>query len=43
MMDTLEGYVPEYDIPGNLKARNMSVTVMVGYRFSSLFNKQRSS
>jgi hypothetical protein len=43
MMDPLEGYVPEYDIPGNLKARNISIAVMVGYRISSLFNIQRST
>jgi hypothetical protein len=43
IMEPQEGYVPEYKNPGKLKARNLSLTILVGYRLSSLFNKQKRS
>ena len=41
MMNTLDGYIPEYDVPQNPRARNLSLTLIVGYRFTKLFNKNK--
>jgi hypothetical protein len=43
MMDTLDGYIHENDIPGSLKARNLSLSLLVGWRFSTLFTKRNNT
>jgi len=39
MMDRIEGYIPYYYGPEKEKARNISVVLMVGYRFSKGFSR----
>ena len=40
MMDTVEGYTPEYQQPKKERARNVSITLMIGYRFTNLRTKE---
>ena len=40
MMEPIEGRIPDNYEPDNLKARNISMTLMVGYRFNRLFSKK---
>lgn len=42
MMNTTDGNIPYYYTPDNLKARNISFTLMVGYRFNQLFKKNKT-
>lgn len=42
MMNTTDLHIPYYDEPENLKARNISFILMVGYRFDQLFKKNKA-
>jgi hypothetical protein len=39
VMETQDGYLPYYNSTNSLKAKNLSTTLMVGYRFTNLKNK----
>jgi hypothetical protein len=40
MMDAVEGYIPEFQKPKKERARNVSITFMIGYRFINLRTKE---
>jgi hypothetical protein len=40
MMSPVEGYIPEFQQPKRERARNVSITLMVGYRFDNLRTKE---
>ncbi len=42
MMDYAEGHIPDYDGPTNTKARNLSLMLMVGYRFANFSKKEKA-
>jgi hypothetical protein len=39
VLETQEAHLPYYNTHGNLKARNLSTTILVGYRFTNLKKK----
>jgi hypothetical protein len=40
IMSYVDGNIPEYNGPENGIARNVAITVMVGYRFTTLFKNK---
>jgi hypothetical protein len=41
ILDLQEQHLPYYNTAGNLKARNLSTTLLLGYRFTNLKNERR--
>ena len=40
MMQPIEGYIPRYYGPEKERARNVSITIMIGYRFTNIWNNK---
>ena len=41
MMEYVEGHIPEFDGPTTERARNVSIVLMLGYRFSNISKKEK--